>query len=176
METLSALLALCEGNPPNMVDFLTKDQWCGDLTFYLLLGWTSCWRNSQCASDKRCHDAHVTSLYCVCNTKKRQEIFALIACPVNSSSHKWPKMWNCLSWKFIVMNRISEALVSGWNGSSEIKFISNLKIASGHDLFRQPIIILSSNMERWTTRDQESTTIHKNKIVGLVQCRPNSTT
>ena len=108
--------------------------------------------------------------------KKIQEIFALIACPVNSSSHKRPKMWNCLSWKFIVMNRISEALVSGWKGSSEIKFISNLKIANGHDLFRQPIIILSSNMEKWTTRDQESTTIHKNKIVGLVQCRPNSTT
>ena len=58
METLSALLALCEGNPP-----VTEGiPWKGPSNAVLLSLSTSSWTNSQVAGDSRRHDAYVTSL------------------------------------------------------------------------------------------------------------------
>ena len=55
METLSALLAPCDGNRP--IDWwipLTKGQWCWALMLALLIQ-PSCWRNSVVACDLICH-------------------------------------------------------------------------------------------------------------------------
>ena len=68
METLSALLAFCEGNQ--------KGKKYGALVFTLLLAWTSCGKNSRGAGGLRSHDAHVSScvakplpaLVWLCNT------------------------------------------------------------------------------------------------------------
>ena len=53
METLSALLAFCEGNQ--------EGEKYGALVFTLLLAWTSCGKNSRGAGGLRRHDAHVSS-------------------------------------------------------------------------------------------------------------------
>ena len=54
IETLSALLVLCEGNLPVAGGF--------SLQFFFLLTRTRCWTNSPDADDLRCHDAHVMLL------------------------------------------------------------------------------------------------------------------
>ena len=56
MQTLSVLLALCEGNPRWIP--ITKGQQCGDWTFSMLLTWTSCWTNSRLDGDLRGHDCY----------------------------------------------------------------------------------------------------------------------
>ena len=54
METFSALLALCEQNPP----VTHKGQWRGALTFSLICIWTNGCANNRDAGDFRCHRAH----------------------------------------------------------------------------------------------------------------------
>ena len=60
MEILSALPALCEGNP------LVNSTHRGSMTYSSIISfksvWTSCWNNSPVASDLRCTDSHVMSL------------------------------------------------------------------------------------------------------------------
>ena len=51
METFSALLALCEGNPPVTVVSPHKSQWRGALMFSLI--WTNVWANNPDAGDLR---------------------------------------------------------------------------------------------------------------------------
>ena len=56
METLSALLALCERNPPatgGPVDSPHKEQRRGALVFPLICTWTNGWANNRDASDLR---------------------------------------------------------------------------------------------------------------------------
>ena len=53
METFSALLALCVGNPPVTVDSLHKGQWHGTLVFSLICAWTKGWESNQYADDLR---------------------------------------------------------------------------------------------------------------------------
>ena len=48
METFSALLVICEGNPP-----VTGGRWCGTLMFSLI-----CWANNRNVGDLRRHRAH----------------------------------------------------------------------------------------------------------------------
>ena len=62
IETLSASLPLCEGNPPVTGGFPSQrasdvDRWS---LFSLLSSWTSCMANSRVARDLKCHDARVT--------------------------------------------------------------------------------------------------------------------
>ena len=62
METLSASLALCEGNPPITCDLPPQKHkkqvtWTFDVS--LLSSWTSCWTNNQVASDLRHPCAYV---------------------------------------------------------------------------------------------------------------------
>ena len=56
MEIFSALLALCEGNPP--VDSPSKGQWRGAIVFSLICTWTNDWPNNGDAGDLRRHRAH----------------------------------------------------------------------------------------------------------------------
>ena len=57
MEKFSALLALCEGNPP--VDSPHKGQWCGVLMFCLICAWTNGWAaNNRDTCDMRRLRAH----------------------------------------------------------------------------------------------------------------------
>ena len=58
METFSALLALCEWNPPLPVDSPHKDQWSGALMFSLIYAWTNGWANNREAGDLRRHRVH----------------------------------------------------------------------------------------------------------------------
>ena len=51
MKTLSALLALCDGNPLFTGGF--PSQRASDFDFFLFLAWTHCWTNSWVASDLR---------------------------------------------------------------------------------------------------------------------------
>ena len=70
MNTLSLLLAHCEGNIP-----LTKGQWCGAFMFSLICTWTNRWENTRDAGDLRRHRAHydVTVMRCM-NTCRPQWI------------------------------------------------------------------------------------------------------
>ena len=58
METFSALLALCELNPPVTGGFPSKGQWPGAFMFSLICAWINCWANNQDAGDLRYHRAH----------------------------------------------------------------------------------------------------------------------
>ena len=51
METFSALLIFCEGNPPVTVGFLHKGQWRGSLIFSLPCTGTNGWANNGGAGD-----------------------------------------------------------------------------------------------------------------------------
>ena len=64
METFSALLTLCEGNPPVTGGFPHKGQWRGALKFSLICAWTNDWANTRDAGDLRRHSTHydVTAL------------------------------------------------------------------------------------------------------------------
>ena len=56
METFSALLALCEGNP--LVDSPHKGHRRGALMFSLICPWTNGWENNRETGDLRRHRAH----------------------------------------------------------------------------------------------------------------------
>ena len=55
METLYALLALCEGNPP---DSPHKGQWSRALIFSLICAWTNSWAHNGDTDDLRRHRVH----------------------------------------------------------------------------------------------------------------------
>ena len=58
-ETFSALLALCEGNPPvTGVDSPHKGQWRGAMVSSLICAWTDGWANTREARDLRRHGPH----------------------------------------------------------------------------------------------------------------------
>ena len=58
METFSALLALCEGNPPVTGGFPSQSQCRGDLMFSLVCAWTNNWANNRDVDGLRRHSAH----------------------------------------------------------------------------------------------------------------------
>ena len=66
METLSALLALCEGNPPFTGGFPSQRASNVELWFSFLHTWTDCWTNSGVAGDLTCCGPHVMSLNASC--------------------------------------------------------------------------------------------------------------
>ena len=55
MEKFSALLALCEGNPPVTVDSPHNGQWLRALMFSLNCAWTNSWTNNRDAGNLRRH-------------------------------------------------------------------------------------------------------------------------
>ena len=66
METFSALLALCEGNPSVTGGFPSHFRpvtW--SLIFSLICAWTNSWANNRDTGDSRCHRSHydVTVMY-----------------------------------------------------------------------------------------------------------------
>ena len=62
METLSALLALYEGNPRVTGGFPSQNANDADLNVSFDVSWTRCWTNSPMVGDLRRYNAHVTSL------------------------------------------------------------------------------------------------------------------
>ena len=64
METFSALLALCAGNPPANPPH--KGQWRGALVNSLICAWTNDWVNNRDAGDLRRNRAHydITVMHC----------------------------------------------------------------------------------------------------------------
>ena len=64
MEKISALLALCEGNPPVTVDSSSKGVVTRSFDASLMLIRTNCWTNTQMAGDLGGRGTHVTSLHC----------------------------------------------------------------------------------------------------------------
>ena len=58
METLSALLVLCEGNPSVFSDSSHKGQRRGAFMYSLICAWTNGWANHRDAGDVRRHSAH----------------------------------------------------------------------------------------------------------------------
>ena len=58
MQTFSALLAICVGNSPVMVNSPHKGQWRGALMFSLVCTWIHGWVNNREAGDLRCHHTH----------------------------------------------------------------------------------------------------------------------
>ena len=76
MKTFSALLALCEGNPPATGGFpsqrpVTRS---GALMFSFMFAWTNVWANNRNPGDLRRHGAHydVIVIYWHCVTWRRQ--------------------------------------------------------------------------------------------------------
>ena len=58
METFSALLAICAGNPPVPGEFPHKGQWHGALMLILICVWINGWVNNGEAGDLRRYHAH----------------------------------------------------------------------------------------------------------------------
>ena len=58
METFSALLAICAGNSPVLVNSPHKGQWRGALMFSLISASMNGWVNNREAGDLRCNRAH----------------------------------------------------------------------------------------------------------------------
>ena len=58
METFSALLAICAGNSPVLVNSPHKGQWRGALVFSLICVWNNGWENNREAGDLRRYRAH----------------------------------------------------------------------------------------------------------------------
>ena len=58
VETFSALLALCKGDPPVTGGYPHKGQWREALTFSLICAWTNGWANNRDAGDLRRHHVH----------------------------------------------------------------------------------------------------------------------
>ena len=58
METFSALLALCAGISPVLVNSPHKGQWRGTLMFSLICAWINDWANNREAGDLRRHRDH----------------------------------------------------------------------------------------------------------------------
>ena len=68
-ETFSALLALCEGNPPMTGGFPSQKASNAGLVVYLMYAWANGWANSGIAGDLRHHDVHVTGKETVQNER-----------------------------------------------------------------------------------------------------------
>ena len=64
METFSASLALCEGNPPVTGGSPNKIQWRGALMLSLICTWINGWVNNREADDLRCYRAHCDITSC----------------------------------------------------------------------------------------------------------------
>ena len=62
MGMLSALQALCEGNPLVPVWFLSQSESNVVFCSFMLLAWQMCWTNFVVAGDLRRNEAHMTSL------------------------------------------------------------------------------------------------------------------
>ena len=58
METFSALLALCAGNSPVLVNSPHKGQWRGALMFSFIYAWINDWVNNREAGDLRRYCGH----------------------------------------------------------------------------------------------------------------------
>ena len=88
MELFSALLALCAGNSPAMVNSPHKGQWRGALRFSLLCAWPSGWVNNRDGGDLRRHRTHygVTAMHA---------IIACIPCC-------WHMVWLELGYRLVV--------------------------------------------------------------------------
>ena len=65
METFSALLVLCEGNPPVASGFLSQRPVTRSFDVSLICAWTHSWANARDAGGLRCHPIHhgVTVMY-----------------------------------------------------------------------------------------------------------------
>ena len=72
METFSALLDLCEGNPPVTGGFCHKGQWRFDaLMFSLICARTNGWANNQNTGELRRHRTHYdVTVMAIVNTRK----------------------------------------------------------------------------------------------------------
>ena len=74
MRTLSALMFLCEGNPPVNGGFPTQRSVMRTLTFSLFSACIGCWANSPFTGDLRRHYAHVMSLQrCTLTAQHRRQ-------------------------------------------------------------------------------------------------------
>ena len=75
METFSASLALCEGNPPVNGD---AELWRGALTFSLISAWTNGWANNREAGDLRRHRAHYDATLMITTKQSIKSILGLL--------------------------------------------------------------------------------------------------
>ena len=71
METFSALLALCAGNPPITGEFPHKGQWRGALMFSLICAWINGLVNNREDGDFRHHRAHYDVIVMFCSRQYR---------------------------------------------------------------------------------------------------------
>ena len=78
METFSALLTLCEGNPPVIGGFPHQGQWRGALMFPLICAWTNGWTNNRDAGDLRRYRTHYDVTLMVKSAVKQGFRFKLI--------------------------------------------------------------------------------------------------
>ena len=69
VETFSALLDLCEGNPSVTGGFPSQSQWRGALMFSLIYVWTNGWTNNRDTGDLRCHRAHYDVIVIMFDTR-----------------------------------------------------------------------------------------------------------
>ena len=102
METFSALLVLCEGNSPVVMDSRHKGQWRRALMYYLVCARTGGWANNRDAGDFRRHRVHygVVIMYylfwwlpsVVCSTDEIWRCPCIILSPISVLRwvHYWP--------------------------------------------------------------------------------------
>ena len=82
-ETLSALLALCEGNPSVTDGFPSQRPVTWSFDVFFICAWTNCAANNRDAGDLRCHRAHydVTTIHRACFV--RRKLISMHLCKVS---------------------------------------------------------------------------------------------
>ena len=100
METLSSLLALCEGSPSVTGGFLSQLTSNADL-WYFTLARINYWTNTRSAGDLRRHDAHVASLSCQIHIIPSQRAINAV-------------MWSCDIFFDVSLNTLLNKKSSQW--------------------------------------------------------------
>ena len=97
VETFSALLDLCEGNPSVTGGFPSQSQWRGALMFSLICVWTNGWTNNRDTGDLRRHRANYDVIVVMFDTRcvidklthVYGSVYTLKCCLIGSPLCKW---------------------------------------------------------------------------------------
>ena len=98
METFSALLSLCAGNPPVTGGFPHKGTVTRILDVSFLLFWTNCWTITRLTGNSRRNYGHVMSPWCDGLLQR----YNMNDGPVNHSKFSWKYKNNKYMWQLIL--------------------------------------------------------------------------
>ena len=159
METFSALLAICKGNPSVTDGFPHKGQWRGALMFSFIYAWTNGWANNRDAGDLRPSRAfyditvmrnHVETLCSNCELNNVSEIGAVRISNVQATRYG-PLRWYLIKlmqihYDDVIMSTIASQITSLtivyltiYSGADQSKHQSSASMAFVWGIHRGPV-------------------------------------